>query len=492
MKKITKNRLSIIDLKFLKEECGVVGAYSFKKKDVSNLIYNSLIALQHRGQDSAGIATFDGKKINIVKNIGLVGEAIKNSDLLELSGYCGIGHVRYPTIGAGGVQDAQPFLANSKIGKIALAHNGNIANYGLCRDILENKNVNFCSSCDAELILNNLIVQLNSTKDIFSAILNLFKELDGAYSVCAIVSDGSLIVFRDPNAIRPLCWGSDGQTIMFSSESVALDINSIPLKGDIRGGEVIVIKNNKIQRKILTNKTPKHCVFEYIYFSRPDSIQESKLIYTVRYNLGKKLAQREKIKADIVIPVPDTSRPAAQGYSEELKLPVVEGLIKNRYIGRTFIMPKNKRVNAVKLKLNPIKQIIKNKEVVLIDDSIVRGTTARQIVSLVREAGAKKVHFRVACPPIIGPCFYGVDLPNFDDLIAHKKTIEQIRKEIGADSLIYLDIEDLISSLGIPKEKLCLGCLTAVYPTPYAQKLAKIIKEKNPKEDLRIWEEKII
>ncbi|MCX8163209.1 MAG: amidophosphoribosyltransferase [Candidatus Micrarchaeota archaeon] len=488
-----KKRLRVVDLKFLKEECGVVAAYSFKKKDVSLLIYNALIALQHRGQDSAGIASFDGKNINVIKNVGLVSEAIKKSELLEVEGYISLGHVRYPTIGAGGVQDAQPFLGSSKFGKIALAHNGNISNYGLSRDILEKKKIKFCSTCDAELILNNLILNLNNSKDIFVAIKNLMAELDGAYSVCAILDNGSLIVFRDPNAIRPLCWGADSQTIMFASESVALDINSIPLKGNVEAGQVIVIHKNKIEKKIVAPKTSsKHCAFEFIYFSRPDSIQEERLVYEVRYNLGKKLAQKEKIKADVVVPVPDTSRPAAQGYSEQLNIPIVEGLIKNRYIGRTFIMPATKRKEAVRLKLNPIKKLIEGKEIVLIDDSIVRGNTAGSIVSLLKEGGAKKVHFRVACPPIVAPCFYGIDLPNFDDLIAHKKSIEQIRQAIGADSLVYLTIDELVDCIGLPKEKLCLGCLSGVYPTIYSQKLAEIIKQKNPKEDLRIWEEKII
>ncbi|MFN3910257.1 MAG: amidophosphoribosyltransferase [Candidatus Anstonellaceae archaeon] len=488
-----KTKLSIIDLKILKEECGVVAAFSFSKENIVLDVYNALISLQHRGQDSVGIASFDGKEIKSIKNLGLVNQAITKTDLEEIVGYLALGHVRYPTIGAGGVQDAQPFLAKSKIGTIALAHNGNISNYGFSKDQLEKKKVTFCSTCDAELILNQLVEGINKKGDIFKAIEELMEVLDGGYSVCAITSKGQLIVFRDPNAIRPLCWGKTKNKIMFASESVALDINSIPLKGDIKAGEVLLITEEKIEQRILPKKTSKkHCIFEYIYFSRPDSIQEGRLIYNIRYELGRRLAKANPTKADIVVPVPDTSRPAAQGYSEESKIPMVEGLMKNRYVGRTFIMPGSKRKEAVRLKLNPVKELINGKDIILIDDSIVRGTTAGQIVSLLKESGANKVHFRVASPPIIGPCFYGIDLPNFEQLIANKKTVEEIRKFIGADSLAYLSIDDLVQSIGLKKEDLCLGCLTAIYPTPYAQKLAQIIKNKNPKEDLRIWEEKIV
>jgi len=478
----------------LKEECGVVAVYSLEKEDVAFNIYTSLIALQHRGQDSAGIAVFDGKKINCVKNLGLVSEAIKKEDLEELKGYMGIGHVRYPTIGAGGIADAQPFVAQSSIGQIALAHNGNISNYGIRRKMLEEKGVGFCSSCDAELILNHFISCLkNSNNDIYQSLEKLMQELDGAYSTCAISSKGKLIVFRDPNAIRPLCWGENSKLIMFASESVALDVNSVPLKGDVNPGEVVVVENNKIEKKIVAKKTSnKNCIFEYVYFSRPDSIQNNKLIYNIRYEMGRRLAMRYPTKADIIVPVPDTSRIAAQGYSDYSKIPIVEGLMKNRYIGRTFIMPNKKRALAVSLKLNAVRPLIENKELIVIDDSIVRGTTAGPIISLLKKNGAKKIHFRVACPPIIAPCFYGVDLPTYEELIASKKSVEEIRKEIGADSLAYLTIEDLIASIGKKEQELCLGCLTGKYPTAHGQKLADLIKTRKRKEDLRIWEEKIV
>jgi amidophosphoribosyltransferase len=281
---------------------------------------------------------------------------------------------------------------------------------------------------------------------------------------------------------------------MFASESVALDINKIELKGDIEPGQALVITSNGIIKKICAKKTSKkHCVFEYVYFSRPDSIAQGKLVYNVRMECGRRLARSSPVKADIVVAVPDTSRPAAQGYSEESKIALAEGLIKNRYIGRTFIMPSQKdRMQAVRLKLNAIGQIVKNKDIVLIDDSIVRATTCGPIISLLKEAGAKKIHLRIACPPVVAPCFYGVDLPTYDELIATKKSIEQIRQHIHADSLAYLSIEDLVASIGLPKNDLCLGCLTQNYPTQIGAKLANIIKNKKSSDNIRIWEEKIV
>lgn len=479
----------------LREECGVVGAISLKENNVSHILYKALIALQHRGQDSAGMAVFNGKKIILHRDLGLVCDVFSKNDLLRLQGSLGVAHVRYPTIGAGGPQDAQPFLCDSRIGEIALAHNGNIANYGHIRSELEAGGRKFCSTCDAELILAEFVKHINGGNDIFGAAAALMESLDGSYSVCAITINGEFAIFRDPNAIRPLCWGQDGDVIMFASESVALDINSIPLKGDVAPGECILIsKSGKITKKTVAKKTScRHCAFEFVYFSRPDSIEAQRLIYDARLEMGRRLAKSAPADADIVVPVPDTSRPAAYGYSLESGLPMEEGLMKNRYIGRTFIMPSQKeRLEAVKLKLNVLKTIVDGKKIVLIDDSIVRGTTVGPIVKLLKEAGAKKVHLRIACPPVISPCFYGVDLPTFDELAAANKSIEEIRKMSGADSLAYLSIEDLEASISKTKKNLCLGCLNSEYPTEIGNKLAKIIKEKKSHDDIRIWEEKIV
>jgi amidophosphoribosyltransferase len=376
------------------------------------------------------MAVFDGKKINLHRDLGLVSDVFKKNDLLKLPGSLGVAHVRYPTIGAGGPQDTQPFLSNSRLGEIALAHNGNIANYGHIRSELEGAGFKFCSTCDAELILAEFVKNINGGRDIFGACATLMENLDGSYSACAITKNGDFIIFRDPHAIRPLCWGQNGDVIMFASESVALDINSITLKGDVLAGECIIIsKSGKITRKIVAKKTSnRHCAFEFVYFSRPDSIEAQRLIYEARLEMGKRLAKSAPADADIVVPVPDTSRPAAQGYSQESKIPLEEGLMKNRYIGRTFIMPSQKeRLDAVKLKLNVLRTLVDGKKIVLIDDSIVRGTTAGPIVKLLKDAGAKKVHLRIACPPVISPCFYGVDLPTFDELAAANKSIDEIR-----------------------------------------------------------------
>jgi amidophosphoribosyltransferase len=477
----------------LREECGVVGAISFSGKDVSQILYRSLIALQHRGQDAAGIAILDSKssEIKVHKGLGLVNEVFGKDLLLKISGPLGIGHVRYPTIGAGGIEDAQPFFENNPFGGIALAHNGNIANYGTLRSILEKEGRVFNSTCDADLILAVLARNLEKAKlDIFNAISLSMQELDGAYSVCAITAQGKLVIYRDPHAIRPLVWGKSGDFVVFASESVALDINGIELKGDVGAGEAIVISiDGEIKRRQISNLQPKHCFFEYVYFSRPDSIAQGKLIYNVRRELGRRLARAAPTKADIVVAVPDTSRPVAEGYSQESGIPMEEGLMKNRYVGRTFIMPsQSKRFEAVRLKLNAVRPLVEGKRIVLIDDSIVRGTTCGPIIKLLRDAKAKEIHLRIACPPIIAPCFYGVDMPSYDELIASKMSVEQIRKLVGADSLVYATIEDLVEAIGIKKSDLCLGCITNNYPTAWGNKIADLLAKDGSDPNVRIWE----
>lgn len=483
----------------LHEECGVVGAFSFSGKDVSNALYMALVALQHRGQDSAGMAVFNGKTIRNHRRLGLVSEVFSDDDLKALSGHAGIAHVRYPTIGAGGEEDAQPFLSNYPRRGIALAHNGNIANYGTMRAVLEQKGHQLTSTCDADLILAFFVQHLMAKKDIFGSISSLMKDLDGSYSVCAVTGEGELVVFRDPKAIRPLVWGRKGDLIMFASESVALDLNSIKISGNVKPGEALIITKKGVESKIVAdNPSRSHCMFEYVYFARPDSVIEDKLVYNVRYDLGRRLAQIAPVDADMVVAVPDTSRPAAEGYANVAKIPLVEGLIKNRYIGRTFIMPsQEKRALAVRFKLNAVRSLVEGKRIILIDDSIVRGTTSGPILNLLKEAGAKEIHVRICCPPIVGPCFYGVDMPSFKELVAANNSVEQIRKMIGADSLAYIPISELTDGIGLGAENLCLGCITGKYPTQTGNKIAELMKkEKEQKargrEAVRIWEEKII
>jgi len=458
---------------------------------VASDIYFGLMNLQHRGQDSAGASTSDGKRISTVRGLGFVPEVLGAKAIESLSGHAGIGHTRYPTIGAGGAEDAQPFTAEVNGKKFALAHNGNISNYGRARKMMEDEGAKFCSTCDAELILAAYVAQYNKTPDYFEAAKKMMATLDGSYSVVFITDSGELVAFRDPHSIRPLCWGRNEEKIVIASESVALDIIKCPLSGDIAPGEVVVVSKEGVQRKIVAGDKPRHCMFEYVYFSRPDSRIDGKWVYEVRSNLGRALARAAPVKADVVVAVPDTARSAVEGYSRESGIPVAEGLIKNRYIGRTFIMPsQKKREDAVRIKLNAVKHVLEGKRVVLIDDSIVRGTTMGPIVKLVRDAGAKEIHLRITAPPIMAPCFYGVDMPTYKELIATRKSVEEIRKSVGADSLVYQTMDGLVQAIGMKKEELCTGCLDEAYPTQVGVDIAAKMKAAGNKEGIRAWEEK--
>ncbi len=449
------------------EECGVLAIYSKKGKNVAPLLYRGLIALQHRGQDAAGFAVHDGKGIQIRRGVGLVDQIFEPGDI-ALEGDLGIGHTRYPTIGKCRICDVQPSIKDN----IATAHNGHIANYEVVKKDLEGKGYSFTSTVDSEPVL----YVLYDIKDAELGAKKVMETFEGSFSDVVIMDD-KLYVFRDPHAIRPLVWGENEDFICFASETVALDVNNIPYKGDVTGGEFITVEKGEIaSRKQLVEKEKKHCMFEYVYFSRPDSIINGVEVYEARTRLGEVLAQESPVKADVVVPVPDTSRTAAVSFARSLGLPYEEGLIKNRYIGRTFIMPsQEQRINAVKLKLNPLKSVVDGKSVVLIDDSIVRGTTLKEIVRLVRRSGAKEVHLRITCPPVKAPCFYGVDMPTYTELIANKKTIEEIREYLDADSLNYISVEGLKKAVGL---SICNGCLTEEYHSEYVRNLAKEEKSK--------------
>lgn len=475
-----------------REYCGAFGIYSFSGAQVAHDIYLGLMNLQHRGQDSAGAATSDGKGLCSVRELGMVASVFSEKNLASLKGFAGIGHVRYPTIGAGGVEDSQPFVAEAAGRKFALAHNGNLSNYGRVKKAMEAEGCSFCSTCDAELILAAFAEAYKKTPDYFDAISSMMKRIDGAYSVVLLSDDGTLVAFRDPKAIRPLCFGRSEDKMVFASESVALDILKCKLEGDLAPGEAVVVSKDGVKRKVVAGSAPRHCAFEYVYFSRPDSKMDGKWVYEVRHRLGRALARSSPVKADVVVAVPDTARSAVEGYSQESGIPVAEGLIKNRYIGRTFIMPsQKKRENAVRLKLNAVRHILEGKSVVLIDDSIVRGTTMGPIVKLVREAGAREIHLRITCPPVISPCFYGIDLPTYKELIAANKSVEEIRKFVGADSLAYQSVEDLVAAIGMQRQDLCLGCLTGDYPTQFGQEISKKMKaaQAGGKDGVRVWEE---
>jgi len=446
-----------------KEECGIFAIISKKGTDVAPAVYRGLVALQHRGQDAAGMVVYDGKTLQPQKGLGLVSDIYANG--LTVSGYIGIGHTRYPTTGRCNIEDVQPSI----FGKLAVTHNGHLANYDEVRKMLKNRGFMFTGTVDSEVIALLLSEKMSEGKE--AAVRHAMETLDGAYSDGAI-EDGKLHVFRDPYAIRPLVWGENEEYVAFASETVALDINGIPYKGEVEPGELITVgRDGKLERREILKKGKRHCMFEYVYFSRPDSIINGKYVYDVRKKLGIELAKEQPVTADLVVPVPDTSRTAAEEFSKETKIRFEEALIKNRYVGRTFIMPsQEKRKNAVRMKLNAVKGLVEDKKVVLIDDSIVRGTTLKEIVKLVRDAGAKEVHVRITSPPIKSPCFYGVDIPTYKELIANDKNVEQVRQFIGAESLGYLSLDGLKRAIGLP---ICSGCLDEGYPTDYAKKMAE-------------------
>jgi len=485
-------------MKSLKESCGVVGAVNKSGNVVSN-IWLALLALQHRGQESSGVFTFDGNTFHQRKELGLV-STLENFS--TLAGRIGIGHVRYSTVGRPADKDtsknpvaidnfAQPFFVDFQKKGIALCHNGNLVNViDLSKTLLSN-GIFLSSRCDGEVILKTLVHELMQTRDIETSVRNCMTKLEGAYSVTAVTGEGEVIAFRDPNGFRPLCFGENESLTMVGSESVALNVNGIDKIADVKPGEMMTITEDgkNWTKQIVPCERKAHCMFEYVYFSRPDSVLNGKDVYSVRINLGKNLAETYEIDADVIVPVPDTARPAAEGISRENGVYVAEGLIKNRYIGRTFIMPEQRtRDDSVNVKLNPVRSVLKDKKVVLVDDSIVRGTTSRKIVNLVRRAGAKEVNVWITCPPIISPCFYGIDIATHGELIAANQKIPEIAKTIGADKLCYQTLPGLVDAIGFEPEELCLACLTGSYPTPQAQKIADEMKEKRLKERVRYWE----
>ncbi|MCX5749358.1 MAG: amidophosphoribosyltransferase [Candidatus Saganbacteria bacterium] len=447
----------------LQEECGVFGIYSSEKKDVAKYIYYGLYALQHRGQESAGIVTTDGISFKSFVGMGLVPVVFSKEEIFrELKGRIGLGHTRYSTTGSSVICNAQPIIANTPFGTIALAHNGNLTNTKELQKKLRKKGYGFKGNSDSEVIC--AMLSFSKKKDLCSALVSVLKKLKGAFSI-GIMTNDRLIAVRDPHGIRPLCIGHFDNCYIVSSETCGLDILGAKLVKEIKPGEMAVINKKGIKSMIWSKKQPSLCVFEFIYFARPDSVMNGRNLYHARVDMGRYLAKEHPVEADYVIPVPDSGNPAAIGFASKSKIPFSDVLVKNRYVGRTFIQPtQDIRELGVKLKLNPIKEVIRGKNIVLIDDSIVRGTTSRQIVRILKEAGAKKVHVRVASPPIIGTCSFGIDTATKKELIASSQTVEKIRKYLGADSLGYLSMDGLIKAIALPKDSLCLGCLNLDYP----------------------------
>ncbi|KZX14064.1 amidophosphoribosyltransferase [Methanobrevibacter oralis] len=455
----------------LQDKCGIVGIHSKDtSKDVASFVYYCLYALQHRGQESAGIATFNPTKgLNYYCGMGLITDVFKDYEIHNLQGNIAIGHVRYSTTGQSKLENSQPFVTDFDDGFIAMAHNGDIVNSELLREELLKEGYDFKSDTDSEVICYMLKKEYYYyNKSIIESIEAVCKKLVGSYALTILVN-GELYGVRDPMGIKPLAIAKRKDDYILASETVAFDVINANYIRDIKPGEVVYFKNDEINShmlEIVNNTSLSHCMFEYVYFARPDSTIDGINVYQTRLNIGHELYKLYPIDADVVIPVPDSSIPAAIGYARASGINYGEGLIKNRYVGRTFIMPtQEERELAVRLKLNPIKEAIKGKKIILIDDSVVRGTTSKQLLDLVKEAEPAEIHFLVGCPPVIAPCFYGVAMATKKELIAANYTIEEIREQLDVDTLGYITLESLIKAIGMPKENLCLGCLNECYPT---------------------------
>lgn len=451
----------------LQDKCGIIGVYSYEESvDVASWIYSGLYTLQHRGQESAGISVLKEGRINTHVGMGLVSDVF-DSDLIDiLNGNVGIGHVRYSTTGESHVANCQPFVEHEDDIIIAFAHNGDFVNSKLLRDELLESGYKFRSTTDSEVICQLIIHEFNMCQDAVMAIQKTCEKLIGSYSL-VIVINGVLYAVRDPLGMKPLAVGRNDEFVVVASESVAFDSLDIKYDRTINPGEILEINNGEeISHQMPTPDHTANCMFEYLYFARPDSIIFDKSVYQVRLNVGKQLAKEYPIDADIVIAVPDSSIPATLAYASESGIPYAEGLIKNRYVGRTFIMPTQKdRDLAVKLKMNTVGSILKDKRVIVIDDSVVRGTTSKTIIKMIRDAGAKEVHLLIGCPEIISPCYYGIAMATKEELLAVDRTTEEIRDIIGVDSIGYISIEGLVEAIGTPRKDLCLGCITEEYPT---------------------------
>jgi amidophosphoribosyltransferase len=454
----------------LKEECGVAGIILPGDRSQSNTVafklYYALYALQHRGQESTGIMVHDGRVPKSIKGMGLVPDVYKKDSLGRMIGNVGVGHVRYSTTGGSKIENCQPFVLNFKGGTVAIAHNGNLVNAAALKDELECEGRIFVSDSDTEVIGHLLVKELIKREPIDS-IKNVMRKLVGSYSL-AIFINGALYAVRDPFGFKPLCFGEVDGGYAVVSESVALDTLNGTLIRDVRPGEVIVFDSEGEgfeSYQVGHEPHPAHCVFEYIYFARPDSVIDGKLVYTMRERIGRELAREHPVDADIVSPVPDSGITSAIGYARESGTEYLEGLMKNRYIGRTFILPgQEMRETAVRLKMNAIQDNLKGKRVVLVDDSIVRGTTSRRIIDMIRKAGASEIHARVGSPAIIAPCYLGIDMATRQELIAAYKTINEVESLINSDSLGYLSIEGLMKALECEEKNMCIGCLTGEYP----------------------------
>jgi amidophosphoribosyltransferase len=446
------------------DECAVFGI--FDHPEAAKMAYLGLYAMQHRGQESCGIAISDGEKIICERGMGQVADVFRKERLDILRGHRAIGHVRYSTAGSSALKNAQPIFVDCHRGEICVAHNGNLVNAHIIRDELEKEGTIFTTTSDTEVILH-LIARSRQPK-FNDALIDALGSLKGAYSLVFLTND-AVIGARDPWGFRPLCIGKLGGSYILASETCALDLIDADYVRDVKPGEVVILSEKGLESRMPFPKQRQYsCIFELVYFARPDSNVFERNVYNSRFEMGRQLAREAPVDADIVVPVPDSGLVAALGYSAESGIPIGFGLIRNHYVGRTFIEPKKSiRHFGVKVKLNPVRSVLENKRIILIDDSIVRGNTSQKIVKMVRSAGATEVHFRISCPPTVGPCYYGIDTPTREELIGAQKTVPEIGEFIGVESLQYLSLEGLLKATNDAENKMfCTACYTNKYPVP--------------------------
>ena len=455
----------------LHEECGVVGVYGHP--EAANLVYLGLYALQHRGQESAGIVASTHSKMHLELGMGLVADIFDPGRLLKLPGPLAIGHNRYSTAGKSELVNAQPCMINYAAGSLALAHNGNLVNAKAIRKELGSKGAIFQSTNDSEVIVH-LMAQAKSENFVDRA-AEALRQVSGAYSL-VLMTENELLAARDPYGFRPLCLGKLDGAYIIASETCVMDLIEAEFIREVEPGELILINENGMQSFFPFKKVEsKYCVFEHIYFARPDSFLFGEHVYAARKEMGRAMAQESPVDADLIVPVPDSGVVSAMGFAEESGIPFEMGLIRNHYVGRTFIEPQSQIRNfGVKLKLNAVKNLISGKRLAIIDDSIVRGTTCRKIVKMLLEAGAKEVHLRISAPPILHSCYYGIDTPHKEELIAHTHSLEETRKYLGADSLQYLSIKKMLEVLQNGKNKFCSACFDGIYPVPITDQVSTI------------------
>jgi amidophosphoribosyltransferase len=447
-----------------KDECGVFGI--FGHPEAANLTYLGLYALQHRGQESAGIAAADGHRMRVSRAMGQVADAFDEQTLEKLAGHLAIGHTRYSTAGESKIENAQPFLIDCAHGQIAVAHNGNLVNAGELRDRLVQSGSIFQTGSDTEVVLH--LYARSKAPSVEEALVESIAQLSGAFSL-VLLTKNRLIAARDPHGFRPLAIGRLGDAWIVCSETCALDLIGATYERDVEPGELVIISDGGLRSlRLFPRSQLSQCIFEHVYFARPDSYVFGRSVNEVRTELGRILAREAPAPVDVVVPIPDSGVCAAVGFAEESELPLQMGLIRNHYVGRTFIQPQQSiRHFSVRVKLNPVRSILEGKRVVLLDDSIVRGTTSRKIVRMVKAAGAREVHLRISCPPTISPCFYGVDTPSKSELIAATHSMDEIRKYVEADSLAYLSLAGLRSAVGSQQNDYCTSCYTGVYPVAF-------------------------